>query len=68
MLSGGDPAQMLEMARLTLGDGACLGESGPIVAGLLEEGAEVTQEAPWALALAMTILATPGVERAALPA
>ncbi len=64
--SGGDPAQMLEMARLALGDGSCLGESGPIVAGLLEEGVKVTQEAPWALALAMTILATPGVESAAL--
>jgi hypothetical protein len=64
-LSGGDPAQMLEMARLALGDGSCLGESGPIVSDLLEEGAKVAQEAPWALALAMTILATPGVESAA---
>lgn len=66
--SGGDPAQMLEMARLALGDGSCLGESGPIVCDLLEEGVKVTQEAPWALALAMTILATPGVESAAVPA
>jgi len=66
--SGGDPAQMLEMARLALGDGLCLGESGPIVCDLLEEGVKVTQEAPWALALAMTILATPGVESAAVPA
>jgi len=60
--SGGDPAQMLEMARLALGDGSCLGESGPIIAGLLEEGSRVTREAPWALALALTILLTPGVE------
>lgn len=63
--SGGDPARMLEMARVALGDGSCLGESGPLVAGLLEESAAVTREAPWALALAMTILATPGVESAA---
>jgi uncharacterized protein len=62
--SGGDPAQMLEMARLALGDGSCLGESGRVVADLLEEGVKVTQEAPWALALAMTLLATPGVESA----
>lgn len=60
-LSGGDPAQMVEMARLTLGDGSFLGEQGPIVAGLLDEGAAVTQEAPWALAMAITILATPGL-------
>jgi len=66
--SGGDPAQMLEMARLALGDGSCLGESGPVVAELLEEGVKVTQDALWALALAMTILATPGVESAVVPA
>ena len=47
-LSGGDPAQMVELARLALGNGSSLGEQGPIVAGLLEEGATVTQEAPWA--------------------
>ncbi len=56
---------MLEMARLALGDGSCLGESGPAVVELLEEGVKVTQEAPWALAMAMTLLVTPGVERAA---
>ena len=61
-LSAGDPAQMVEMARLTVGDGSWLGEQGPIVAGLLEAGAAVTEEAPWALAFAITLLATPGVE------
>lgn len=61
-LSVGDPAQMLEMSRLTVGDGSALGEQGPIVAELLEEGAVVSQEAPWALALAITLLATPGME------
>lgn len=66
--SGGDPAQMLEMARLALGDGSCVGESGPIVSDLLEQGATVTQDALWALALAMTILATPGIESAAVAA
>ncbi len=61
-LSAGDPAQMVELARLTRGDGSCLGEDGPLVAALLEEGAAVTQEAPWALAMAVTLLLTPGVE------
>jgi hypothetical protein len=64
MLSGGDPAQMLEMARLAVGDGSALGESGPVVHRLLEEGTSVTQEAPWALAMAITLLATLGVENA----
>jgi uncharacterized protein len=63
MLSGGDPAQMLEMARLAVGDGSALGESGPVVHQLLEEGASPTKEAPWALAMAITLLATPGVAR-----
>lgn len=63
-LSGGDPAQMLEMARLAIGDGAALGDSGALVAALLEEGGRVSQEAPWALAMALTHLLTPGVESA----
>jgi predicted TIM-barrel fold metal-dependent hydrolase len=66
--TGGDPTQMLEMARLALGDGSHLGESGEIVLDLLEEGARVTPEALWCLALAMTILTTPGIESAAVPA
>lgn len=63
-LSGGDPAQMFELARLAVGDGFALGESGAIVSDLLEEGAAVTQDAPWALAMAITLLLTPGVESA----
>lgn len=65
-LSAGDPAQMAELARLTVGDGSCLGEQGPIVAGLLEEGRAESPEAPWALAIAIALLATPGVETPAL--
>jgi hypothetical protein len=62
-LSGGEAAQMLEMARLAVGsDGSSLGDSGALVAELLDESAAVTQEAPWALAMALTHLLTPGVE------
>lgn len=61
-LTGGDPTQMVEMARLAVGDGSILGEQGPTVAALLEVGAAATQEAPWALALAIALLATPGIE------
>ena len=63
-LSGGDPAQMFELARLAVGEGSALGASGAIVAELLEEDAAVTQDAPWALAMAIAILLTPGVESA----
>lgn len=61
-LSGGDPAQMLELASLAVGDGSALGESGPVIRELLDEGAAVTQNTPWALAMATTLLLTPGVE------
>lgn len=60
-LSAGDPARMFELARLTVGDGSALGEAGPAVAELLEQGAAVSREAPWALAMAATLLVTPGV-------
>jgi uncharacterized protein len=63
-LSSGDPAPMFELARLAVGDGSALGESGAVVCELLDEGAAVTQEAPWALALAIALLLTPGVESA----
>jgi uncharacterized protein len=63
--SGGDPAQMFELARLAVGDGSALGESGPAVSELLEEGEAVTPDAIWALAMAVTLLLTPGVESAA---
>jgi len=65
-ISGGDPAQMAEMARLAVGDGSSLGEQGPMIAGLLEEGVAGTAEAPWALAVAIALLATPGVESPAV--
>ncbi|HEX3040542.1 MAG TPA: amidohydrolase family protein [Solirubrobacterales bacterium] len=61
-MTGGDPAPMLEMARLAIGDGSSLGESGELVARLLEEGARSTEDAPWSLAFALAVLSTPGVE------
>jgi predicted TIM-barrel fold metal-dependent hydrolase len=68
-LGGGDPSQMLELARLAVGsDGSNLGEQGPLISELLDEGAAVTLEAPWALAMALTLLLTPGIESAVLVA
>ena len=68
MLGGGDPAQMLELAELAAGtDGSASGNgSGPFVAELIEEAGSGSTEAPWALAMALTLVVTPGVERGAL--
>lgn len=66
VLGGGDPSRMLELARAAIGgDGSALsGGIEPLIAELLEEAAGGT--APWALAFALTVLLTPGVESAAL--
>jgi hypothetical protein len=68
MLGGGDPAVMLELARAGLGsDGSAVANgSEPLLAALLDEAGSGTAEAPWALAMALTVLVTPGVESAAL--
>jgi predicted TIM-barrel fold metal-dependent hydrolase len=63
VLGGGDPATMLELARAGIGaDGSAL-QSGSesILAELIEEAATGSAEGPWALAMALAILATPGV-------
>ncbi|HET8639803.1 MAG TPA: amidohydrolase family protein [Solirubrobacterales bacterium] len=62
-LGDGDPARMLELARLAIGsDGAGLGDSGPLVSALLEQSMSATRDAQWAQAMAFTLLVTPGVE------
>jgi hypothetical protein len=62
MLGGGDPSQMIELARAAIGvDGSALpAATEPLVDELIEEA--VTGAAPWALATALTVLLTPGVE------
>jgi hypothetical protein len=66
-LGGGDAPQLLELARAGIGaDGSAIrGGSEPLVAQLIEEAGSGTEESPWALAMALTLLATPGVESAA---
>jgi predicted TIM-barrel fold metal-dependent hydrolase len=61
-LGGGDAAQMLELARLAIGDGDSFGEAGPLLAELLEEAGAGGADAPWAVAMALTLVASPGVE------
>ena len=66
MLGGGDPARLFELARAAIGvDGSAIpAGSEPLVAELIEEAQ--SGEAPWAVAMALTVLVTPGVESAAL--
>ena len=64
MLGGGDPSQILELTRLAVGEG---GAAVP-VAALLDEVASGSPEAPWAIALALTLVAMPNIESPALVA
>jgi predicted TIM-barrel fold metal-dependent hydrolase len=68
MLGGGDPAVMLELARAGIGaDGSAVTEgSEPLLATLIDEAAAGSPESPWALAMALTVLVTPGVESTTL--
>jgi hypothetical protein len=61
MLGGGDPSRMLELAQLALAGS----DSSTRLQELLEEGGSDSPDAPWAVAMALTLLATPGVESAA---
>jgi predicted TIM-barrel fold metal-dependent hydrolase len=64
LLGGGDRSQMLELARLAIeGEGV-----SPLLRELLDEAESEAADAPWALAIAATLVATPGVESAALTA
>jgi predicted TIM-barrel fold metal-dependent hydrolase len=62
MLGGGDPSQILELAGLAVGEG------DPLLAALIEEGGEQSPQAPWAIAMALTLVVSPGVESASLTA
>jgi predicted TIM-barrel fold metal-dependent hydrolase len=66
MLGGGDPSRMFELARVAIGfDGSAIpADSEAAIAELIEEAS--SGEAPWAVAMALTLLVTPGVESAAL--
>ncbi|MGB7589136.1 MAG: hypothetical protein WBM00_10555, partial [Solirubrobacterales bacterium] len=68
MLGGGDPSTMLELARAGVGaDGSAVQPgSESILAELIEEAGSGSAEAPWALAVTLTLLVTPGVESAVL--
>jgi uncharacterized protein len=61
MIGGGDPAQMLELTRLAIGANG----SRPQLTELLGEVETPSKEAPWAVAVALTLAVTPNLESAA---
>lgn len=61
MIGGGDPTQLLELTRLAIGANG----SGSQLAELLDEAEAPSEEAPWAMAAALTLAVTPSLERAA---
>jgi predicted TIM-barrel fold metal-dependent hydrolase len=58
ILGGGDPTQILELARVAVPDG----EAADALTGLIEEAAAGSPQAPWAVAMALAVTLTPGVE------
>jgi predicted TIM-barrel fold metal-dependent hydrolase len=58
MLGGGDPAQILELARGAVADGV----GSAAVVALIDEAGTGARQAPWAVAMALTLALTPGVE------
>lgn len=66
VLGGGDPSRLVELARAGIGvDGSAVpAQVEPLIGELIDEALAGT--APWGLALALTLLLTPGVESGAL--
>jgi predicted TIM-barrel fold metal-dependent hydrolase len=57
MLGGGDPTQILELAQLAVGEG----NGADRLVALVGEAQAGSPQAPWAIAMALTLVVTPGV-------
>jgi predicted TIM-barrel fold metal-dependent hydrolase len=68
MLGGGDPSRMLELARVAVDESEPAGRAGANreIAGLIEQALAGAPEAPWATAMALTLVVTPGVGHPAM--
>jgi len=66
MLGGGDPSLLVELAHAAIGvDGSAIpAGTEPLIEELIDEAS--SGEAPWAVAMALTVLVTPGVESTVL--
>ena len=64
MLGGGDPTQILELAQLAVGES----DDADRLAALIEEARAGSPQAPWAIAMGLTLVVTPGADSAAPPA
>jgi len=56
MVGGGDASQILELAQLAVGEG----EDADRVSALIDEARTDSSQAPWAIAMALTLVVTPG--------
>lgn len=61
MLGGGDPTQILELAQLAVGES----EEAERIRALIAEAQTGSPQSPWAIAMALTLVVTPGVGGAA---
>jgi uncharacterized protein len=68
MLGGGDPSRMLELAWVALGEDVLeeTPEGRATIASLLEEASSCSPDAPWAIAMALTLTLTPSVPEPAI--
>jgi uncharacterized protein len=65
MLGGGDPSRMLELARVAVAGDILEAEEGAQIAELIEEASSGSPDAPWAIAMALTLTLTTGTKSAA---
>lgn len=63
MLGGGDPSRMLELARVAVAEDA--DGAGATISALIDEALEGSADAPWAVAMAMTVALTSRAKSAA---
>jgi uncharacterized protein len=68
LLGGGDPSQILQLARVAVGGGGPAEDGGAadLILALIDEVLDGSPDAPWAMAMALTLAMTPGVERLVL--
>jgi predicted TIM-barrel fold metal-dependent hydrolase len=67
MLGGGDPSRMLELAQVAVGSGDPTGPggAGAEISALIDEARGGSPDAPWAMAMALTLALTSGARSAA---
>lgn len=66
MLGGGDPSRMLELARVAVAEDGPEAADDAQIANLIGEASSGSPDAPWAIAMALTLTLTSATKSAAL--